>query len=170
MNFAVGRYVDRSQLAPRRRGCPLRGPRCHDDVEIPVQTVPHGTKRLADQALESVSLDAVPELFPDGNAESGAPAAVFQGTDRDITTALPDALFVGALEFTVRFDRKSRLHRVWKTKNTGSAKTKSYAERTFLPLALLLLRTFLPLAVDILALKPCTLLLCLVLGWKGLII
>ena len=40
-----------------------------------------------------------------------------------------------------------------------------YADKTFLPLLLLLLRTFLPFFVDILFLKPCSFFLCLVLGW-----
>ena len=101
VNLAVRRNVNRSQLAAGSRRRSLRSSRRHDYVEISVQTVPDGTKRFADQALESVSLDAVPELFSDGNAESGAPAVVFQGTDRDVTTAFPHALFVGALELTV---------------------------------------------------------------------
>ena len=41
-----------------------------------------------------------------------------------------------------------------------------YADNLALPLALLADNTFLPFAVDILFLNPCTLALCLVLGWK----
>lgn len=41
---------------------------------------------------------------------------------------------------------------------------RSYAESTFLPFSLRLLKTVLPFAVLILFLKPCTLLLCLLLG------
>jgi hypothetical protein len=42
---------------------------------------------------------------------------------------------------------------------------RSYAESTFLPFSLRLFNTVLPLAVLILFLKPCSLLLCLFLGW-----
>ena len=42
---------------------------------------------------------------------------------------------------------------------------KDYLESCFLPLFLLLFKTFLPPFVDILSLNPCTLLLCLFLGW-----
>ena len=46
----------------------------------------------------------------------------------------------------------------------------SYAESFFLPLFLLLLMTFLPPVDAILFLNPCTLLLCLFLGWYVLFI
>ena len=45
-----------------------------------------------------------------------------------------------------------------------------YADKTFLPLALLAAKTFLTLAVLILFLKPCTLDLCLVFGWNVIFI
>lgn len=46
----------------------------------------------------------------------------------------------------------------------------AYADNFFLPLALLADNTFLPPAVLILDLKPCTLALCLFLGWNVIFI
>ena len=57
--------------------------------------------------------------------------------------------------------KKDRLHSG--LKNFYSS---AYADNFALPLALLADKTFLPFAVDILFLNPCTLALCLVLGWK----
>lgn len=46
----------------------------------------------------------------------------------------------------------------------------TYADNTFLPFLLLAASTFLPFAVLILFLKPCSLLLCLFLGWNVIFI
>jgi len=52
-----------------------------------------------------------------------------------------------------------------KTRSYHNVFGSDYAESTFLPFNLLLASTFLPFFVDIRFLKPCSLLLCLFLGW-----
>ena len=129
----------------------------------------------------SIADNSTSYFCTDCNSKSVASGLIYKRIYDDIVTRCTFAFCVKAFKKTVPcygqcFAHKDRsFHLTYacifqtsrKSGQSPLIKTtpKTYADNTFLPFNLLLASTFLPFLVDMRFLKPCSLLLCLFLGW-----
>lgn len=131
------------------------------------------------KSLNVISRMGFTVLFSDANSHSHAFCRCIKDDERRGITFLSltqqllkvfilfNAEIIHTPQTILPKNQKSHTQRLWDSK--GNRKP-VYAESFFLPLFLLLLMTFLPPVEAILFLNPCTLLLCLFLGWYVLFI
>lgn len=115
----------------------------------------------------------ISNLFGTRYSESTIRKLIIPDIHHKISVCKGPSFFIAALKIFIGFYGWKSLHKItpWLKKDRLHSGLKNlyssaYADNFALPLALLADKTFLPFAVDILFLNPCTLALCLVLGWK----
>lgn len=138
---------------------------------------------LPDQSADTMSDHTVPYFFANWNPKSVLIWSIFWYIHHQISVGITFSVIINILKIPVALQwfRKSHLNprslyasardraeewpaRVHRKKGHIMWPV-NYADNLFLPLARLAAKTFLPPGVLILALKPCTLLLCLFFGW-----